>query len=262
MHADEYKNNFNENLPFYDLYLRDYIKRLEFARDNGCNNVMITGSSEPQQNRHFLMTFGLLNQIIGQPFRNIEMQTTGTRIDENYLRFLRNHVGVSTMSISLSSFDSDKNAEIVGMHEKVDIEKLCAEIKKYDFTLRLSLNMNKSFEGDSADGIMKNSKELGADQITFRVLYSSEKGTPQDIWVEHNKVSDKLIEDIKSHIETKGRFLETLEFGAQRYSVDGMSTVVDDDCMNTTAKDKLKYLILRENCKLYTKWDDKGSLLF
>jgi len=25
---------------------------------------------------------------------------------------------------------------------------------------------------------------------------------------------------------------------------------------------KLRYLILRPDCRLYTKWDDKGSLLF
>ena len=27
-------------------------------------------------------------------------------------------------------------------------------------------------------------------------------------------------------------------------------------------KDAVKYLILRPNCKLYSKWDDKGSLIF
>jgi len=41
-----------------------------------------------------------------------------------------------------------------------------------------------------------------------------------------------------------------------------MSVVVDDDCMSTADKEDIKYLILRENCKLYTKWDDGGSLLF
>ena len=42
-----------------------------------------------------------------------------------------------------------------------------------------------------------------------------------------------------------------------------MSTVVDEDCMAKSEEKKaLKYLILRPNCKLYTQWDDKGSLLF
>lgn len=59
MHKDEYKNQMDDNLPYFDLYVRDYIKRLEYARDNGCNTVMLTGSSEPQQNRKFLTYFGL-----------------------------------------------------------------------------------------------------------------------------------------------------------------------------------------------------------
>lgn len=43
MHGEDYPNMLDENLPFYDLYKRDYVRRLEFARDNGCNTVMLTG---------------------------------------------------------------------------------------------------------------------------------------------------------------------------------------------------------------------------
>ena len=112
MHKEEYKNQLDSNKPFYDLYQKDYLKRLEFARDNGCNTVMLTGNSEPQQNRPFLEKFGLLNEQLDKPFRWIEIQTTGVLLDDGYLRFLRNHVGVSTISISLSSFDGEENAKI------------------------------------------------------------------------------------------------------------------------------------------------------
>ena len=93
MHESPYKNMMDENLPFFDLYQRDYIKRLEFARDNGCNTVMLTGNSEPQQNRGFLQAFGTMNNNLDKPFRWIEMQTTGVLLDESYLRVLRNQVG-------------------------------------------------------------------------------------------------------------------------------------------------------------------------
>ena len=46
------------------------------------------------------------------------------------------------------------------------------------------------------------------------------------------------------------------------YDIDEMSMVVDDDCMSGEVKEDVKYLILQPNCKLYTKWDDRGSLLF
>lgn len=262
MHNEDYKDQLNYNLPFYDLYIKDYLKRLEYARDNGCNTIMLTGNSEPQQNRQFLMMFGLLNQMLEKPFRNIEMQTTGTLLDENYLRFLRNHVGVSVISLSLSSFIDEKNAEITGMKKQIDIEELCRLIKKYDFTLRLSLNLNRIFNYYSVKNIFDICKELGADQITFRILYTSGNNTPQDKWIEENKVRDDFLKQIKEYIVQNGRYLDTLEFGQKRYSVDGMSTVLDDDCMSTVAKDSLKYLILRPDCKLYSKWDDKGSLIF
>ena len=45
MHTDQYKNQMDDNLPFFDLYLKDYLERLEFARHNGCNTVMLTGNS-------------------------------------------------------------------------------------------------------------------------------------------------------------------------------------------------------------------------
>ncbi len=48
------------------------------------------------------------------------------------------------------------------------------------------------------------------------------------------------------------------------YSVEGMSTVIDSDCMNSkeSNNDTLKYIILREDGKLYCRWDDIGSLIF
>lgn len=269
MHKSPYKNMMDENLPFFDLYQRDYIKRLEFARDNGCNTVMLTGNSEPQQNRGFLQAFGTMNNNLAKPFRWIEMQTTGVLLDESYLRFLRNHVGVSTISISLSAFDDNINAEYNGTlpQLKVDLHKLCALIRKYDFNLRLSINMTDYFTGKSPQEILTFARqELLADQVTFRVLYTStgsdEAQTPQDKWIGEHGASPETVAAIKKYVTEQGRALEILEFGAVKYSVMGMSTVIDDDCMSTVPKDSLKYVILQPNCKLYSKWDDPASLIF
>lgn len=261
---EPYKNQLDCNLPFYDLYQRDYLKRLEFARDNGCNTVMLTGNAEPQQNRAFLETFGTLNNQLAKPFRWIEMQTTGTLLDDGYLRFLRNHVGVSTISISLSSFDSKANSEICGMKRPVDLGFLCGEIKRYDFNLRLSVNLTDEFESLTPEEIFHHCGEiLHADQVTFRVLYRSEEDTEQDRWIGAHALSDGCLESIQSYIAEHGSPLEHLEYGALKYSVRGMSTVLDDDCMSkSTDRQEFKYLILRPNCKLYSKWDDPASLIF
>lgn len=47
---------------------KDYIKRLEFARDNGCNTVMLTGDFRTTTKRNFLQRFGTMNASLPSPF--------------------------------------------------------------------------------------------------------------------------------------------------------------------------------------------------
>lgn len=269
MVQEDYKNQMDENLPFYDLYQKDYLNRLEFARDNGCNTVMLTGNGEPQQNRNFLQQFGTLNSMLEKPFRNIEIQTTGVLLDENYLRFLRNHVRVSTISLSISSLNDEMNFKYNGTHEKhmVGIEDLCEKIKKYDFNLRLSINLTDEFNQliytDSIIDFFKFCKErLGADQIIFRKLYISNNDSEQDNWIKEHKINNHAYSGLISYIKNEGVQIGILETGAIKYSINDMSIVLDDDCMSETLKESYKYLILRPNCKLYSLWNNRASLIF
>ena len=264
MHCEQYTNYMDPNDPFFDLRLKDYLKRLEFCRDNGVNTVMLTGNAEPQQNRTFLTFFGMFNQMLRSPFENIEMQTTGTLLDRNYLRFLRNHVGVTTISLSVSSFFSAVNNDIIKPPKDIDLIELTKLIKEYGFTLRLSLNLSKKLLGDdaTAESIFSMAKDFLADQVTVRILYSSGLNTVQDRWIENNCVKDSLIDDIDYYVREKGNPVRILEYGQTLYDLDEMSVVVDNDCMNTDLKEEMKYMILREDCKLYSKWDSKASLIF
>ena len=100
VNSNVYLNKMDLNDPHYDISVREYLKRLKYVANLGCNTVMLTGTSEPQQNKQFLATFALLHQQLGSPFSNIEMQTTGLMLNgnNNYLRFLRNFVGVNTIA--------------------------------------------------------------------------------------------------------------------------------------------------------------------
>lgn len=265
MHEDPYCNQIEENLRFEDLYERDYIERLGFARDNGCNNLILTGNGEPVMNKIFLNRFSHWNQMLEKPFRWIEVQTSGITLNDEKLRWLRNTVRVTTISLSLSSiFSSAVNKKINGIVDSLafDIDALCKEIKRYDFTLRLSLNMTDDFSPYTPLDIFKRAEELGANQITFRKLYANEDTSAQSEWVKKHALHDEKLTHINEFILEHGRELETLPFGAKRYSVMNMSTLLDTDCMSTHVSDALRYLILQKNCKLYTKWDDAGSLLF
>lgn len=267
MHYEDYCNQIEKNRRFTDLYVEDYQKRLMFARDNGCNTVMLTGNGEPLMNQVFLEKFAYWNNALPSPFRWIEIQTSGTLLDDEYLRFLRNMVGVDTISLSLSSiFSSEENAIYNKTNKKhiVDIDKLCSEIKRYDFNLRLSLNMTDWYNNYTAKDVFDRAKSLDANQITFRVLYESpiNPNSKENIWIKEHRCNESVMASIKEYIINNGTPLEILPFGAMKYSLEDMSVVVDDDCMAQELKDSVKYLVLRPNCRLYSKWDDKGSLIF
>jgi len=263
VHPSNYSNQIEDNIRFRHLYEQDYLKRLQFARDNGCNTVILTGDGEPLYNRNFLTDFSHWNKMIDNPFRWIEIQTSGVSLTDEYLRYLRNTVGVTTIALSLSDvFDSEVNRTINRTPQsiKVNIDSLCYEIKRYDFNLRLCLNMTSIYNREPIERIIYRAKMLQANQVLFRKLYTSDDNCPQNKWIEEHRYIN--FKKLQKYIQKYGRALEVLPFGAMRYSISEMSVVIDSDCMSTQVKDSAKYLILRPDCKLYTKWDDKGSLLF
>jgi len=248
----------------FDLYLRQYISRMDFVREGGCDTVMLTGNAEPQQNYEFLKLFGIINKMMDKPFRVIEMQTTGVLLDADYLRFLRNHVGVTTISLSLSALHDIMNMNYNGTKPqlRVDIDELCELIKSFGFNLRLSLNLTDYYDGKDPEDIIWKCKSLGADQITFRMMYGSGLNTIKDMWIKEHTAGNWIIMQINDYIIEHGTKLELLPSGAQKYSIKEMSTIMDTDCMSKESNNVFRYLILRPDCKLYSKWDDKGSLIF
>lgn len=254
---------FNKNIN--SIEFKDYYNRLQFARDNGCNVVVLTGTGEPIQNPYFLDFFSKVNENLNTPFKSIELQTTGVLLDEESISHLR-EIGVTTISFSISNiFDNERNLELIGCHEKLkfNVFENIELVKKYDFNLRLSLNLVNDYDKYTVEDVIEKCKELGADQVTFRKLYKSNLNGEIDQWIEDNASSlfyDKLVEYVRSH----GRFLGVLPFGPSIYDIKEMSIVVDQDCMSEDIinKDAYKYLILRENCHLYTNWSTKASLVF
>ena len=71
--------------------------------------------------------------------------------------------------------------------------------------------------------------------------------------------------EIKEYVYKNGKPIARLPYGFTQYSVNGISTVIDDNCMDIKRKDNLddlKYAILRPNGHLYSAWNDTGSLIF
>lgn len=281
-HKSDYNNIIEDEN--YDKRINEYLNRLYFVKENGVNNIVLTGEGEALQNEIFLEMFSHMSREVG--FRWVELQTSGNMLlkDEEFidedtdeliksyptLSYLKGVLNVSTISLSLSNiFDSKRNQEISQIPEKhyFEIDELCRVLKKQNFNLRLSLNMTSDYDNCSAEEIFERAKELGADQITFRKLYKSDdKDNEKNKWIENNSVSDVIWKKLNNYIMQKGNFLGVLPFGSKKFSVSCISTVVDDNCMDDATKreniDTYKYLILRPDCKLYSNWNDKGSLVF
>lgn len=269
MHDNDYPMLFDENQPDFDLYLKDYLKRLEYARDNGCNVLMLTGTSEPQQNRKFLTWFGMMIQMMKNPFRSIEMQCTGALLDENYIAFMRRHVGVTLMALSVFSLNDTMNMRIINppVNVSINVKEITEKIKASGMSLRMCLNLTGSFDRfkKNPDGLFGMMKDVyNADQVTLRVLYAGNDDRPENIWVRENAAEHETVTVLKNHVKENGTFIGRLPYGACKYGLNGMSVVIDDDSMGKESDDfdNYKYLILRPDCKLYSSWDEKGSLVF
>jgi len=269
MHTAEYEDLFSD-MCHYSSYSEDMRKRLEYARENGCNTCMLTGNNEPQQNKAFLRVFSEINKTLKSPFLNIEMQTSGAFIDNEFLDFFKNAVGVTTIAISVACLDDDdKNKEMIQTKdESLNLKALCKEIKKRNINLRICLNMNDEIlmhHSYTPESIIDLCSELGADQITFRALWSPDASTEQGEWISKHVTSNTtdFISELKKDIRKKGKYLDTLEYGSDRYDYYGFSVVIDEDSMSQEEnKAAIKYLILRPNGHLYSKWDSKASLIF
>ena len=147
-------------------------------------------------------------------------------------------------------------------HLHFKLHELINLLKSNKFNVRLSINMSKIYDTIQFSELFRRLIQLGVNQVTIRELYNSGLKRPEDIWVSNNKCKSTTIEFLKGKIQELGKFLYSLPYGPKVYSIYGMSTVLDDDCMSKNNNETLKYVILRENGKLYCQWDDEGSLIF
>ena len=78
MCESDHFNQIEKNLRFFDLYRKDFIDRLLYARQSGIDTIVLTGDGEVLQNPKFLQHFPAWNETLGNDrFTKIELQTTG-----------------------------------------------------------------------------------------------------------------------------------------------------------------------------------------
>jgi len=267
-HTNDYEDRFRDKeSEKYLLYKSDLRRRFDYAKLHNVDTIILTGTGEALQNVPFLLMMDEILKEMNNPFPRIEIQTSGVMLTDENLHILR-MMGVSTISLSISDiFNDESNLSIMGVHPKLQfkLDEICKKIKDKGFNLRLSLNMTDVYNDiDHPFHFFQRFTELGANQVTFREMYYSSNDTDEDKWIKEHLIKPILISQIKEYIKERGKAQYILPFGATVYSIHKMSTVVDSDCMDTKSEvdDILKYLILREDGKLYTDWGDEGTLIF
>lgn len=259
---NRYENKVEEATPDQKMYIwEDYVQRLEIVKTQGTDTVIITGDIEPMGNEDFISWFGFINKnVLSNPFKIIELQTAGNKLNERSLSWLRNTIGVKTISLSLSSFDDEINAELTRNKEKIKIKELCDLIISFGFNLRLSLNLNSvgfklKDSVDNGSDYVKKAKELNAHQVTLRYLYEDGSETKTAKWVRENRYNSTTINSLCHWIKIVAEKVGVLPYGADLYSYEGMSIAIDNDCMSKDAGKDIKYLVLGPDAKLYRDWN-------
>lgn len=259
MHCESY-----DPIASYDIISPGYLNRIKYVRDQGCNTMMFTGTAEPQQNLHFIYRLLDANAMLPKPFYNIEIQTTGSGMTKEDIDKLAKH-GVTTLALSISSFAVEQNQEIIHMPEKKknSYYDLIEFAHNVGMNVRACLNLTSNFKWIPKEHMFFDwANHYKIEQLTFRQIYKSNTPCKQNEWIENHYYPEHLITDIINYIKINGTPIARLPFGYIQYSVNGISTVVDDNCMSKDEIDNFKYMILRPNGHLYSRWDDKGSLVF
>ncbi len=258
-HYEDYGKNFitATNIP------QAYLDRMEFVREEGCNSMILTGDTEPQQNLPFIYELLRLNRTLKKPFYNISMQTTGTNLNPEEIAKLAS-AGITTLAISVSSLNDTKNWNIINAPEKVRtmfLTDIISCAKDNRMNVRICFNLTDEFIKTKPGELFMWAKNNKVDQVTFRKIYKSGNGEEAK-WVSIHEFPEERLGQFKNYVEMNGKAISRLPYGFIQFSVHGISTVIDDNCMAKNNINEMKYAILRPNCHLYSRWDDTGSLIF
>ena len=273
-HANPYRDLYNGSPMEVYRYWKSVENLLEQAREEGVGTLMITGSNEPQQDKRWLQTLSIVLRNLKNPFRKVEIQSTGALIDYEYLQFMKEALGLTTFAISVFNIiNAEINTKIERSADKLlSVKMLCENCRKLDINIRICLNVTDHFVDDDIHPASELSikeqvakafdrcKELGANQVTFRKMWAANDTCPQGKWIKENCThSDEIIEEVKRVVKNDGIYLNTLEYGAKRYDYRGMSLVIDEDSMSQNKDTGIKYYIIRPDGHMYSSWNLEGS---
>jgi len=238
--------------------LRNLKKVHTFAKRAGITSVLLTGKGEPTLNITDI-------EILAYEFNMyaLELQTNGILLSQD-LELVGNLQiwGFDTIAISI---DSDR-----------DFERMIPVIKKINdegMTARITVNVcDKLQKYSTFKSILAYAKTHGALQVLFRKLSVPTRDNKSEAPAEWIKVHgetgfyekyDMITQELNKAIQTRGEQIRVLNTGEIVWSVDNVSVVSIDYCIQEESDgNDIRSLIFHEDGHLYTQWNDDATRLF
>ncbi|MBL0185894.1 MAG: hypothetical protein IPP97_09205 [Candidatus Obscuribacter sp.] len=265
------KNDIGSKAP--DINWRNFKKACQFARDGGCSTAMITSKGEPtifpDQVSEFLQNLAPFN------FPVIELQTNGlliadgpgNKVTDQHLKDWYD-AGLTTVAISVSHYDADKNKEIymAGKKDYMDLPALIAKLHRFGFSVRLAVVMVKGYIDSVAEveKMIAFAQANKVEQLTFRPVTKPDKSENEAIfkWTSEHHVPAELEGQLNKHLSSVGNSVLELAHGATVYDVRGQNVCMTNCLTIQPDNDELRQVIFFPDGHLRYAWQYSGAVIF
>ena len=265
------KNGIGSKAP--DINWRNFKKACQFARDGGCSTAMITSKGEPtifpDQVSEFLQNLAPFNVPV------IELQTNGlliadgpgNKVTDQHLKDWYN-AGLTTVAISVSHYDADKNKEIymAGKKDYMDLPALIAKLHRFGFSVRLAVVMVKGYIDSVAEveKMIAFAQANKVEQLTFRPVTKPDKSENEAIfkWTSEHHVPAELEGQLNKHLSSVGNSVLELAHGATVYDVRGQNVCMTNCLTIQPDNDELRQVIFFPDGHLRYAWQYSGAVIF
>lgn len=265
------KNGIGSKAP--DINWRNFKKACQFARDGGCSTAMITSKGEPtifpDQVSEFLQNLAPFN------FPVIELQTNGlliadgpgNKVTDQHLKDWYD-AGLTTVAISVSHYDADKNKEIymAGKKDYMDLPALIAKLHRFGFSVRLAVVMVKGYIDSVAEveKMIAFAQANKVEQLTFRPVTKPDKSENEAIfkWTSEHHVPAELEGELNKHLLSVGSPVLELAHGATVYDVRGQNVCMTNCLTIQPDNDELRQVIFFPDGHLRYAWQYSGAVIF
>jgi molybdenum cofactor biosynthesis enzyme MoaA len=265
------KQGLSEEEP--ELNWRNLKKAAIFAKSCNVSTAIITGKGEPTLFPNQITKYLRGLQEFNFPF--IELQTNGITISEQkelFSKYLKQWywMGLTTIIISIVHYDPEENRKIYTPHKQQyqDIPELVEYLHKNKFSVRLNCTLYDGGISSSLEleKLISFSKNNSVDQLSIRpvnkpsfIMNSSSANV--EYWICNHSLKKNQEEELTKYLETNGKQLLKLSFGATVYDVDGQNVCFTNCLTNDEKIDEIRHLIFFPDGHLRYDWQYPGAIL-